>query len=622
MSSRRITNKRKPVEPVNIISASTGIRDEAVVIQSVIQQKAKRLGFALPDTAATASTQRIATTSGGVRSIQSGNPSEPPTPEETVTVPPAATPATPNPVPSQQPVPTQQPAAQVPLVALTPEQLQSLIQSSIQTAVQSVEVLYRAESAQVQAQATQQVADTQAQLSQAQAALIDAQAQTAQLEAAWKPQGGRADMTVLGDGSAEMRSFESLISKAPKIRVESDRLGTAIQMDTRASDEYYRKNKIAIREGLEAVLRGKGFLQGGFSGSIDTQAMTLAADIPSIAFQYLSTFIRESHFSDLIHWQFANTAVELGRKPGLNIAVPRYPYMAKPTALVDRQLTPGTAIEPTTNPVNELSVTITLLELGLGKDATNAPLGFASFIQAYSLVNLESLIERNLGRDYQVTKDMFLYTRWFETDRVVYNNGNNITTDPTTVVATSKGTLTDTFLINLRAYMKTLQIPTYMDGNYGMTVNPTALAQYMITQNTKTIEPDYNIVTAMLSQSTGQDYGGVVSGYRGLWHGFHLFEQNTYGVGAPGDTGTQTVTFGTGIGARTCDSNFAFGRDTIAWCTGMAPEVRMDEMADFGRRSRMIWISHENSGRLDVRNTTATGEQLRVIQFRNLRAEV
>jgi hypothetical protein len=510
---------------------------------------------------------------------------------------------------------------------MSPEQLQMLIQSSVQSAVQGLESRYQAQTAEAQAQAQAeaqaQVQQVQQQLTQTQQELTQAQSRTTQLESAWQPRGGQAQqqLTVLGEGSAEMRHFQNLIDSAPKQLVASDKLGTATQMDTRKIDEYFRRNQKSIREGLEATLKEKGFLRGGF-GTPDTQAITLASDIPSVAFQYLSAFIRESHYPDLIHWQFANTAVELGRRPGLNIAVPRYPYMARPSALTDRQLTPGTDIVTVSNPVAELDATVTLLELGLGRDATNAPLGFSTFIQAYSLVNLEAIIERNLGRDYQATKDLYLYTRWFETDRIVYNNGDRVTTAPADVVTGSKGTLTDTFLINLRAYMKTLQIPPYMDGHYGLIVNPTSLAQFMVTQNTKTIEPDYNIVTSMLSMSTGNDYGGTVSGYRGLWHGFHLFEQNVYGVGAPGETGTQTVTFGTGVGAQTCDTNFAFGRDTICWCTGMAPEVRLDEMSDFGRRARMIWTSHENSGRLDVKNTAGTGEQLRVIQFRNLRAEV
>jgi hypothetical protein len=607
------TPKRKS-QGFQVISASSH-PTEAEAIERLTKSKLQRLGFG--KTAETTSIRDVAGhVSSGIRSVSSVTPSS----DEPATEPlPVPTPVpTPTPQPQPQPV-----AAQAPVVMMSPEQLQSLINSSVQTAITGVESRRQAEVAQVQTQADQRAADIQAQVVQAQADLQAAQARTAQLEALWKPQGGgTVDMTVRGEGSAEMRNYESLVNKAPKARVEDSRFGTAVQMDIRAVDEYYRKNRVAIREGLEATLRAKGFLQGGFGGISDTQAMTLASDIPSIAFQYLSSFIRESHYSDLIHWQFASNTVELGRQPGLNIAVPRYPYMAKPTSLADRQLTPGASIDPATNPVNELFTTITLLELGLGKDAANAPLGFSNFIQAYSIANLESLVERNLGRDYAATKDLYLLTRWFETDRIIYNAGNNVTTDPLQVVPGGKGTLTDTFLINLRAHMKTLLIPTYLDGNYGLVCNPNSLAQYMITQNTKTIEPGYNIVTTMLQQATNQDFGGVVSGYRGLWHGFHLFEQNSYGVGAPGEVGTQTVTFGTGVGARVADTNFAFGRDTVAWCTGMAAEVRLDEVSDFRRRSRMLWTSHENSGRLDVKFTAGTGEQLRVLQFRNARAEV
>lgn len=612
------TPKRKQTG-IQIISAS-GHPSEAEAIERLTKNKLQRLGFG--KTAGSTSVRDVAThISSGIRSVSSVDPA-PATEPITEPLPtPVPTPApTPAPVPTPEPQPVA--IASAPIVTMTPEQLQSLIASSVQSAIAGVESRRQAEVTQVQTQAEQRVGDIQAQVAQAQADLQAAQARSAQLEALWRPQGGgQVDMTVRGEGSAEMRNYESLIGKAPKARVEDSRFGTAVQMDTRAIDEYYRKNKIAIREGLEAVLRGKGFLQGGFGGVSDTQAMTLASDIPSIAFQYLSSFIRQSHFPDLVWNQFANQAVELGRKPGLNIAVPRYPYMARPTSLADRQLTPGTSITNEVNPVSELFATITLLELGLGKDAANAPLGFSTFINAYSLVNLESLIERNLGRDFAVTRDLFIVTRFMETDRVIYNAGNNITTDPLQVVPGGKGTLTDTFLINLRAHLKTLQVPTYSDNSYAMVCTPTQIAQYMITQNTKNIEPDYDIVSTMLAQSTGQDFGGVVSGYRGLWHGFHLFEQNSYGVGAPGEMGTQTVTFGTGVGARTCDTALAFGRDAVCWCTGMAPEIRVSEITDYNRRSALIWTSHQNSGRLDVRNTAA-GEQLRVFNVRFLRSEV
>ncbi|MEO1523109.1 MAG: hypothetical protein AAFU78_20365, partial [Cyanobacteria bacterium J06633_2] len=142
----------------------------------------------------------------------------------------------------------------------------------------------------------------------------------------------KQSLEVLGTGSPESRNYAKLIQAAPAKVVTGKRFSQAVQRDTRAADAYFRRNRQAIAEGIEAELKNAGFLTGG----VVTNAITVASDIPSISYEFLSAAIRETHYPDLIHWQFANTRLELGTRPGLSMAVPRYDDITRPTATSDR----------------------------------------------------------------------------------------------------------------------------------------------------------------------------------------------------------------------------------------------------------------------------------------------
>jgi hypothetical protein len=79
----------------------------------------------------------------------------------------------------------------------------------------------------------------------------------------------------------------------------------------------------------------------------------------------LSNFIRNNTYDDLIFAQFFNRSVSPGTPPNLNTAVPNYPYLARPTAINSRQLTPGTVIFDDSNPITERNILVTIEEWGL-----------------------------------------------------------------------------------------------------------------------------------------------------------------------------------------------------------------------------------------------------------------
>lgn len=422
-------------------------------------------------------------------------------------------------------------------------------------------------------------------------------------------------LQVLGEGSQQMRDYEKLLNQASGELVNSA-FGFVSQKDLRSANQYWAKNKQAISEGVEKVLKDAGFLQGA---NHITNAPTVVSDIPSVAFQHLSNFVRENTFDDLVHSQFFTRAVKTGTSPSLNTSIPNYPFNTRPTTKESRQLTPGVAIFNSSNPVTERQVLLTIEELGLGKDTDNQPLGLTSFVTAFSMQDLEALITRNLGYDYNAYLDLRAYTEWFGASTIIYPGqiGGLITASGD--LTANDGLISRSFLINLSAFMKANRFATFMGGFYGYMHNPGSWAQYASELSTQErfVEPEQKDLVSKLLQTENNGMGGVVSGFKGIHDGFMHFMTNSYGVGAAGSTGATEITVG---GSPVIyDSNFAFGSETIAEATALPVEIRSSEITDYNRRSSFIWYSHQGFVDLNVNADAATGKERRVVQVRNRR---
>ena len=443
---------------------------------------------------------------------------------------------------------------------------------------------------------------------------------------------GGQKLEVVGEGSPLLRRFDSLAKSLPMHRVNTSR-GSAVQRDTRKLDamvaaDIGKNGKREIANGLEGLLRSKGLFQGGDS-RVGSDAISTVADIPSVLFEYLSSFIRVNQFPDLIHYQFANNGVEIGVRPHKQIEVARHNYLPVPTSYAARQLTTGTRLNSSSQPVTEDNQLIEVLELGLGLASAgidSAPIGFANFVAAFSMFNLETVIEENLGRDYQYTKDLALRGQLFRTDYVLYNKGGRAVTSPSFTLPTDKpsGTATVSFITSAVAKARELQIAPWRDGCYVYIHNPQSWQQYVSEKSTRERDmalSGVDTITRMMMRRTEDEaYGGQVSGFQGTYDGVHHFLQNVYGVGATSSSeGVQDTAF-TG-GTELTRTSFLIGRDTIAWVTALPAEIRFDEVTDFNRERRAVWYSHENAGSLDVKNTlnqagTRYKEQLRVLECR------
>ncbi|NJR69326.1 MAG: hypothetical protein HC771_12190 [Synechococcales cyanobacterium CRU_2_2] len=428
---------------------------------------------------------------------------------------------------------------------------------------------------------------------------------------------------VLGEGSAESRQYEQLLKHANSTMVEfGDRFHR--QYDGRAAREYLHNNRQKVREGLEAVMKGAGFLQGA-GGTVVTNAPTDITDVLSTSFKYLSEWVRIPSDGDLIYRDFARFHSVPGVAPRLQGAVPSYPFLPGPTTISDRVLTPVTPIDPNSNPVTELNVPVTILELGLGKNAANAAIALTRIVQAFSMTDLEKIVQQNLGRDYQRTVDLIIRSVWFGSNTTFYNNRNELASLPSALAAGAIGTASRGFLRSLFAQMRTSRIPTYSGGLFVLVLTPNQLKYLVadIERNQRWVEPttdQLETVSRILRVDPGAEYGGPVSGFKGILDGFMLFEQNIHSVGAPGTEGVQNETLG--VGARVTETCFAAGADTVCWATALPVEIIPDEVTDFRRRSRFVWYSHENAADLNVNAVLSTGQERRVIKINFTRTAV
>lgn len=432
-----------------------------------------------------------------------------------------------------------------------------------------------------------------------------------------------AGLEVLGEGSDASRRFEKMLAESHSHRVLNPSTQTfEMARHNPDADKFWVNHRKEISEGVAAVLRGKGYLNGG---NATTQDITLPADIPSLAFQHLSSMVRLNPYADLILDQFARENVQLGIAPGMgakNFSFPRYNQITRPTTKASRTLTPGTAINAGSQAVTQKNAAVEILELALGKDGSNSAVGLSTFVTAFSMVDLEEIVMMNLGLDYQATKNLFLQEELFRADVTLYNDKGKATATIGDLAAADDGRMNGSFLASVYAYMRNLQVPTTIDGCYYLVTHPNGVQQILAEKSEKErfISPEQlDLVGQGLARNRSQ-YGGRVSGYKGKFYGFHVFEQNVFGVGAPATAGVQNETIAT-VSTLTRTS-LAFGVDTIGWASALPVQIRMDEFSDFQRQKRMIWYSHENSVSLDVKTTSETGETMRVVKLNTLDAAI
>ncbi len=422
--------------------------------------------------------------------------------------------------------------------------------------------------------------------------------------------------------------FEKLYDSAPTFRHQTQAGNYVYVKDSQIIDQFVRENRDHLRKDMEALARRNGLLQGG-NGRVTQKADTVKVNIPDMFLSYLSSIVRQTHLPSFIWHQFVPVRLDHAKGQGDTIVIPRWNYQPTATAPNDRLLSgAGTYVRITSDRQNlsQASLSSVILEFGLGKDTNARPILIPEFVSAYSLQDLESVLVRNLGYDYNSWEDLYIRSAYDQTSVVWYNDNGNIATSPSSLTTGDDGRFTTDFLDAAYSEMRALQIPPMDDGCYMGAINTFAAQTFKKSfegdsakwqaANTATLQE----LTNMLNYMNG-GWIEKVSGYLGKFNNFHLFESNAWGLGNAGTPGAQSETFGSGIGAQTSRTSYLFGRDAVGRGIGQPMEIRMDEMRDFGRSDSYIWRSEEVVTTLDVDpvGTGRANEQLRVIEVRTLR---
>lgn len=389
----------------------------------------------------------------------------------------------------------------------------------------------------------------------------------------------------------------------------------SLQIDSRKISKFIRNHREILRDGMERFAKKHGFLRGMGGSGMD--APTTLADVPPLFLEYLSQVVRLEHTPTHILWQFSNRTINTGIAPGQSILVPRIPHISGGSSASHWILTPGTATNSGSQPITATAEPIIIRENGMG-GPNNLPVAVPEFITANALIELESVLRQRIGFNYAQWEDLAHQELWFSTTNVVYNNNNSIVFAANQV--NSGGQLTIPFLGQLYSYLSGLNIPTYPDGCYGYACPPSHIGQLQADaySHHQYISPsNLEDLSSMFASVTNNNEIGRMSGYIGKISGFHIFQGSSFSTGPVGSPGVSSET--TGNGTRTMRVGFAFGPDSIGWATAMPMTLRRDNNDDFGRLSRIIWISHEGYGALDIDPNRSGGsgdEQLRVIEVR------
>jgi hypothetical protein len=424
------------------------------------------------------------------------------------------------------------------------------------------------------------------------------------------------------------------IRHSSSITTKTTRGGGFIVVDNFVEvDRYVRANRSQIIKDLEIHAKKNGLLlgNGGLSGNIIKQAATQISDISGGFLPTLSSVVRTTHRAQFIFWQFAQTYFDYLKGHGSTIDVYRSAYFPSSVNPADWELSGGGSfylLDTTAQQIQTGVVPVVLQEWGMGKPSTsNQVVSIPTFITMHSMIDIVSILEKNIGFNYAQFEDRQIRSLYSGTSVILYNNRNNIVTSPASIAAStatnSSGIITKEYLLQLQNYMYSQQFEPFPDGNFALALNPNARVQFKESLlslerivDAGAIEDISNILnpTVIPPESNGK-----VSGYIGTYYGFHIFVSNAFGVGTSGSEGVQTETINsTPTITRT---SYAFGNMAVGRGIGTNMEIRQNEINNYGRVDTFTWISTEGFAALDVDpvgygDTSAVPQQLRVVQIR------
>ena len=385
-------------------------------------------------------------------------------------------------------------------------------------------------------------------------------------------------------------------------------------------------------EGYFKSSEGGGFLSGRAAGP----TIGSSGSIGAIFLDVLSSLMRETHNSNNIWWQFAQTVYDSTSAPNKSILIPRANNLADPTDINDFLISTtdtynslnfsrGTSTDSQSLEITTVPLTIAQWGLGLSTSVGNRPVFIPEFTEATSLISLMAVLDKVLMQHYFKFEDLMVRKEYFKTTRIYYNDKSEVTTVPANVAATDDGTLTEDFLSSVYSQLYADQWPTLPNNCYVLTVPPKSLDNLKKSLGklyAPVTEEQRQNISNVLRAASGIEIGQS-SGYVGQYCGFEIFSGNTWGVGAPGgaDPTVNTTTFG--AGATITEDCFVFSYGAVGRGIALPMEVRASGTTPFNMGESFIWISREQTGVIDLDSAISpSGQQTRCAKLRVARKAV
>ena len=385
-------------------------------------------------------------------------------------------------------------------------------------------------------------------------------------------------------------------------------------------------------EGYFKSSEGGGFLSGRAAGP----TIGSSGSIGAIFLDVLSSLMRETHNSNNIWWQFAQTVYDSTSAPNKSILIPRANNLADPTDVNDFLISTtdtynslnfsrGTSTDSQSLEITTVPLTIAQWGLGLSTSVGNRPVFIPEFTEATSLISLMAVLDKVLMQHYFKFEDLMVRKEYFKTTRIYYNDKSEVTTVPANVAATDDGTLTEDFLSSVYSQLYADQWPTLPNNCYVLTVPPKSLDNLKKSLGklyAPVTEEQRQNISNVLRAASGIEIGQS-SGYVGQYCGFEIFSGNTWGVGAPGgaDPTVNTTTFG--AGATITEDCFVFSYGAVGRGIALPMEVRASGTTPFNMGESFIWISREQTGVIDLDSAISpSGQQTRCAKLRVARKAV
>ena len=503
------------------------------------------------------------------------------------------------------------------VVTLTASQLESMLKTAIASVTEDV-----TKKVEVKFEADKQ--SLQAQLDQAKSDLATAQSEKAAIANVFTALGHSHPVSdkssALGipahnkliestsdriDG--RVKEWRDFIQSAASATVQNNIGQVYEQRDWRSADRYFIDNRAALRGEVEQYCRANGLFKGLLT---DKAAATIRTDLLPTLLDFLSAFLRTTHSGKYIFWQFVLKDIKFGKATGDSVQVSRVRDLTAPTSISD------TLLAITGPGANRSNLSINSVSGVLQRRGLNEPVQIPQFFSMYSLLDLETLVGQKLGKHHQADVDLRIRTRFLATTRVLYNDGGAVTDTALNVAAGDDGTMTESFLNAVYAYITgTFTVDTDEMGCLWLAAPARALAPLknsLANANRYMDQVSTEKLTALFTMATNSDMP-TISGYAGTFCGFHIFQSTAYGNGAAGSEGVQNVTFG--AGSTLTRSVVCGGFYAVARAVGMDAEIRRATEDNFQTQDAWTWISDEIVFDLDVDSAINAEQQTRVFEL-------